>query len=455
MKDFDDSYIPLRPKNGVYLKTVNFDEMFANLTQPPIIVNDFDITKEEDRERLNFLLYTKYEGDTLANLPSCDCRQLSGDRNIGRRHVYDPITGLPGCNTLVLPVTEKPLESMLWMETPPGVPAFVNPTVWRILSKELTKNGFNILEWLCNPYYHATVKVPPIMAKVQSLNLPMGLCNFHDHYDEIIDKLYYGKIFCVRVSTRNRLYEYLKSVRSCTFTKRLPFPSRLTFVTEENNNNTYADHKMLAAVDGILTIASMDVDGAERSIAVKEGRCVRAVVKLNEFYRDFEAETAATKEGIFRKLIYGTRPHWTYRAVISSLHRPHLYDTLALPWSVSILLFKAHLSNKLLKSELTPNDIISLLYENTLRPHVLLEGLFDELIAESPGGRGIPTTLGRNPTLKRGSIERFFINEIKRDTNINTISLSVLCLRAKNADYDGKALPSINTFNCWKLLIAA
>jgi hypothetical protein len=439
----------MKVDKGVYLKTVDYEEMFRSLSQPAIIVNNFDMTKGEEREKLNFLLYTKYEGDTLANLPSCDCGLLNGDRHVGMRH-----TGPDGCGTLVLPVTEKPLESMLWMETPPGVPAFVNPTVWRILSKALTHNGFSVLEWLTNPHYRPTVKTPPIMAKVQSLGLPMGLSNLYHHYDEIIDKLYHNKIFGTRVATRNRIYEYLKLVRDRTFTKRLPFPSRLSFITEENNNKTYADHKMLSAVDAILTIVSMDVDGEERSLEVKEGRCVRAITKLNEYYRSFEAETASTKEGIFRKLIFGTRPHWTYRAVISSLHEPHAYDTLELPWSLSILLFKAHLSNKLLKREFTPNDIISLLYENTLRHHVLLESLFKELIEESPEGRGIPTTLGRNPTLKRGSIERFFINKIKNDPTINTIGLSVLCLRAKNADFDGKALPSLKNLNCWKLLRA-
>lgn len=421
-----------RVDKGIYLETVDYEEMFANLSQPPIIVNGFDTTKVEDRERLNFLLYTRYEGDTLANIPACDCGKVSGDRNIGLRHVGT--RNEPGCGTLVLPVTEKPLESMLWMETPPGVPAFINPTVWRILSKAMTHNGFSILEWLVNPFYHATVKVPPIMKKVQGLGLPTGLTNFYHHYDEIIEKLYLNKIFGTRVATRNRIYEYLRKVRNRTFTKRLPFPSRLTFITEENNKKTYADHTMMSAIDAILTIVSMDTEGEERSLVVKEGRCVRAVIKLNEYYRDFEAEIASTKEGIFRKLIYGTRPHWTYRAVISSLHEPHAYDTLELPWSLSVLLFKAHLANKLLKREFTPNEIISLLYENTLRHHVLLDNLFKELIAESPDGKGIPTTLGRNPTLKRGSIERFFINKIKSDPTINTIGLSVLCLRAKNAD---------------------
>lgn len=418
--------------NGVYLETVNFEEMFNNLSQAPLIANHFDTKIEEEREKINFHLFTRYKGDTLTNVPSCDCGKLTGERHVGMRHV-DGRNG-PGCNTLCLPVTEKPLESMLWMETPPGVPAFVNPTVWRILNKALTHNGFSVLEYLTNPYYYPPVKTPPIIEKVKALNLPMGLSNFYHHYEEIIDALYQNKIIGGRVQVRNRTYEYLKAVRDRTFTRYLPFPSRLTFITEENNNKVYADHKMISAIDAILTIISIDSEGEERSLSVKEARCVKAINKLNEYYRGFEAETASTKEGIFRKLIYGTRPHWTYRAVISSNHGVHKYDSLELPWSLSVLLFKAHLSNKLLRYNFTPNEIIALLYENTLRPHVLLENLFQELIDESPNGRGIPTTLGRNPTLKRGSIERFFIDKIKKDPSINTISLSVLCLRAKNAD---------------------
>ena len=137
-----------------------------------------------------------------------------------------------------------------------------------------------------------------------------------------------------------------------------------------------------------------------------------------------------------RKLIYGARPDWTYRAVISSNHGVHDYHCLELPWSLSVLLFQTHLSNKLLKRKFTPNEIKTLLYENTLRHHPILDGLFKELIEESKvdGNKGIPTTFARNPTLKRGSIERFFIDKIKEDPTVNTVSISVLALVAKNAD---------------------
>jgi len=420
-------------EKGIYLKTEDYGRMFRSLSQPPIIVNEFDISNESEREKLNSLIYTRYDGDTLSNIPHCDCGRMHGEYNVGLRHLYDP-DGTPGCGTVVQAVTEKPLESLLWMEAPEGIPGFVNLTVWRILSKHLTYSGFSILEYLTNPFYRPTVRTPPIVAKVDSLNLPMGLKNFHDNYDEIIRSLYVNRIISGRVAQRDKVYQYLRSVREITFTKRLPFPSKLGFITEENNDKIYADHKMAPALDAIFTIVSMYSNGEEPGLKLKESRCVRAMTKLNDYYRDFENLTASKKEGIFRKLVYGTRPHWTYRAVISSRHDVHNYENLALPWSLSILLFKTHLSNKLLLRGFTPNDIISLLYQNTLRYHPLLDSLFNEMIAESPEGRGIPTTLGRNPTLKRGSIERFFIDEIKKDPSVNTISLSVLCLKAKNAD---------------------
>jgi hypothetical protein len=421
----------MQGQKGIYLLTEDYMKMFRSLSQPPIIVNDFDVSNEAEREKLNQLIYTRYDGDTLSNIPRCDCGVTQGGDEVNTR--------CPECHQLCLPVTEKPLESVLWLMAPDEIPGFINPQVWRIMSKHLTYSGFNILEYLTNPFYRPSCKTPPIVAKVDSMQLPMGLKGFHDHYDAIIDALYKNRIFSGRVSQRDKVYRYLQMVRKVTFTKYLPFPSKLAFITEHNNDKIHADHKMAPALDAIWTIASMYSGGEEPSLRMKESRCIRSITKLIDYYREFEIYTASKKPGIFRKLIYGARPHWTYRAVISSQHRPHKYDELELPWSLSTLLFKSHLANKLLKRKFTPNEIIALLYENTLRRHVLIESLFQELIDEAPGG-GIPTTLGRNPTLKRGSIERFKITKIKTDPTINTISLSVLCLRAKNADFDGDAL---------------
>jgi hypothetical protein len=50
---------------------------------------------------------------------------------------------------------------------------------------------------------------------------------------------------------------------------------------------------------------------------------------------------------------------------------------------------------------------------------------------------GIPCLLQRNPSLVRGSAQQFYITHVKPDPSINTISISVLCLAAPNADFDG------------------
>lgn len=436
-------------EKGVRLYTVDYERVFRHLSTPPIMVNDFDLASASERERLNNLLYSRYDGDTLSNIPKCDCGKTTGAFNLNRRCL--------SCGTLVEVVTEKPLESLLWMEAPKGIPGFPNLTVWRILSKWMTHSGFNLLEYMTNPYYRANVKPTEKIRKFDDLGLPMGLCNFHDHYDEIIETLYKHRFLQTGNKAQRELMEYLQSVRDITFTRHLPFPSKLLFITEKSNKNIYSDYTMAPAVEAILTLASMysgqksnDQESFEEpDIRMKESRCIKTVVQLDSFYKSFESKIAFKKPGIFRKLVFGVRPHWTFRAVISSQHKPHRYDELEIPWSLAVLLFKTHLSNKLLKRNFTPNDIVSLLYENTLKHHLLLESLFNELLEEAPGG-SIPTLYLRNPTLRRASMQCLKISKVKTDPSINSVSFSVLCLKGPNADFDGDAMsgqPMLDTYS--------
>ena len=69
----------------LYLKLVNHDRMFQSLRYTPIIANDFDTSTKEGRDKLSRLLYTRYEGDTLSVIPTCDCGNLHGGINLGKR----------------------------------------------------------------------------------------------------------------------------------------------------------------------------------------------------------------------------------------------------------------------------------------------------------------------------------------------------------------------------------
>lgn len=45
---------------GVEAEIVNHDDLFNSLTSAPVIINDFDVTTEEDRERLNRMITVSY-----------------------------------------------------------------------------------------------------------------------------------------------------------------------------------------------------------------------------------------------------------------------------------------------------------------------------------------------------------------------------------------------------------
>lgn len=431
----------LQLQDGIYLEMVDFDAVFNALSHTPVIVNDYDPQDKESLEELKTLLFTKYDGDTLTNVPQCDGGHLKGGFRVG--------TFCPICKTKVTPITEKPLESLLWMETPKGIDAFINPTWWDVVSNHTTISGYNILEWLTNPRYESelratngTVRRPKAVDKLESWFTP-GINNFVREYDKVIQFMLENRCFTGTMARRNKLRDFLSITRNSVFCKRLPFPSKLIFIVEEKNNCTFVDTKQSApAFDAILMITSLDNRTKPTSQDIKESRVVKVIQSLNTFYADFEKNIAFKKEGVFRKLILGTRPEWTFRCVIISKHGIHDYETLTTPWSMTIQLLKTHISNILLKRRFTPNEIVAIINEGILRYSPLLAEIVENLIqlSKNAGYKGIPCTWGRNPTLDRLSIQFLYIDDFFRNPSVNTVAMSDLILKGPNADFDGDAM---------------
>ena len=83
--------------SGVYCSLVDFERLYESVSEKAILVNDFNIRDDKDKERLNNLLYTEYDGDTLDTRPSCDCGKLYGEHNVGAT--------CPTCKTKVVATT--------------------------------------------------------------------------------------------------------------------------------------------------------------------------------------------------------------------------------------------------------------------------------------------------------------------------------------------------------------
>lgn len=431
--DFD------RQFDGIAIELVDLDRVFETASNPPVIVNKFNINTQADKDLLDSLIYTNYEGDSLNVVPQCECGKTRGASKINSR--------CPRCGRQIFPVSERPLESLLWLAPPEGVKTFINPQAWTMISKALTHGGVNGLAWLCDPTMPVGHEPHREIRRLMDLGIERGINNFFDNFDEIVEMLFNANVIS-GTSRRQKedLYLFIKLNRDRIFCGHLPIPSRLGFVTERSITGSFADTTMKTAIDAIRTISSTVHSLMPLDIRRLQARTVKANEFLAQYHQDYMSTTLTSKRGWLRKNVYGSPLYFTFRAVISSLSERHEYDELHLPWGVAVSVYEIHLTSKLMRRidettgrPFTPNRIKQHLREHTLRYSPLLDELFKELIAECPH-KGLPVLFNRNPSLDRGSIQQFFVTKIISDPKINAVAMSVLALKAPNADFDGDEL---------------
>jgi hypothetical protein len=416
---------------GIRLQLVNFQHVFDRSPTQPIIINDVSSATEEDKARLDRLISTKYENtDIFSNEPSCECGQITGGYNLG--------VMCHNCRTPVQELFEQALRPLVWIRSPVGVEALINPMVWIMLSKKFTKSGFNLIEWMCNTDYQPAVNRPVEVDELLIIGVTRGYNNFVTNFKEYINILYGLKHFKEKKGAVDQLRQLLEEQKDCIFSSYLPLPNKALMVIEDTKVGTYVDPIIIDAIDAIRTIGSIDSPMSNFTLRQKENRTAKTINMLAmKFYYNVYHSIMASKNGLFRKHVFGTRNHFSARTVISSNTKAHKYDELEIAWGIGVTMLKIHLTNKLLKRGFNPNQCVALLQEYTVKYHPLLDELFKELIDESPE-KGIVCSWNRNPSLGRGSIQRMRITKVKTDVNDPTITLSILCVKSFNADFDGR-----------------
>lgn len=425
-------------RKGIYPTVVDFDDVFRRLEIRPILANELDLSTEPGREKFNRLVYSRYDGDVFSNIPACPCRHTKGTPFIGEN--------CEECGYPVVPLTEQTIEPIIWVSAPDQIPGFMNLQIYRLLKARFTKSGFSVIDYLLDPKYTPPKSDSQEELIVNRLIERRGLTYFHDNFDDIMEGLCKSRHF-LKAAKATTTLRFLKIHRDIVWCKHLPFPSKIGFIVENVNEQTFVDPKMAPALSALISIAN--AGNTTSGAKVVESRIARSMMKLIEYYSGYEGSKIFDKKGVYRKLVFGTSPHWVWRTVITPQFKPHKYNSLSWPWGTAVLTMKTHLSSYLLAEDYTPNEIASLIYDNVLRTHYKLEELFDRMIAESPGGRGIPTKFTRFPSLMHGSTQLYWIDEIKRDPTQLSTSLPLLTTVAFNADFDGDYMTGQLTLDNW------
>lgn len=424
---------------SISLELCDFNDIYRRLTEKPIIINDLADISEKEKQRINDLISVTYDSDLLRSVSSCKCGEVRGEHRVGE--VCNE------CGHTCRPPIEDNLEPIVWVRSPRGVHALMNPTVWIMLSKKFTKSGHNLLLWICDSTYKSNRKPIKEIAILEQMGFKRSYNWFVENFDLVVKTLF--ELLAppkskqdLGVTQADNLQELLTQYRHCIFSNYLPLPNRTLLIIEKTKVGTYVDRTVVGAIDAINTIAAIDHDLSYHSDQTRQNRTAKMLAGFADYFDEFYKDFIGEKTGLARKNIYGSRSNFSMRAVATSITKPHQHDELHVSWGAAVGVLRYHCINKYLhKYNYTANECFRIMSKYSRRYSPVMDNIFKELISESKYG-GIPVTHGRNPSLARGSIQLLRITQVKTNLEDPTISFSILITPPMNADFDGDALNS-------------
>lgn len=413
---------------AVVIALDNLDEYFKedSSEREVFIANDFQVDTEEKRERLISRLTKTYSKDYLD----------------------EPING---ANSLF----EKVVPSM-WIR-PVGNGKFLQPKIFAMLSKVLTRDRVNILQYAMDPSYRLPHNLTPKgwVKTFLDAGFPRGMKAFYENFDAIMDLLimnHYRKREARREMLGNtrrnggqkrNVTDYIAMViekyRDAIFCDHLPVPSNQLFIMEKRGKNKVSEVPLMQyAFDAVHTVTS--ISSRIRGISPRESDRLDYKVNelMSEFYEKYSQNYLTSKPGVFRKNSYGTSSSFNARAVIVSRQGVQNYDEIILPYSLGFKIFELHIAKIYIdEKEYSPIDIFEMRAEYARQFNKEVHDVMMRLLHDFWGGRGWAANFLRHPYLSKLSSQFFYVPEIGTDPLDNTIQMSPMALKGPNADFDG------------------
>lgn len=463
---------------GISLELANLEEYFkqssaaaqADGVPPPVVIND--VARRGDalavREVVNSHLRYRIVDEALNNEAICshECSNpITKNYNVGVK-----------CPTCGYTVAKKRLRSELWVEAPESAGVFVNPRFWNLFNvyfanstitnferDKITLNrGPDIMAWMVDPTYkvdpaHAKQKTSRFKSMIEFLDSRcyqrgidyfsanfmkiMEMLTEHDFYHNLMksmpDRKSTAKKYPESESSRQYWIALCKQYQSTVFTRYLPLISPMLIVSEESDTGIIVDPVPAGMVDAAKTIGSIYTHSRQLRPRDEMGRAMRANRQIAQFYTDWRRETASRKTGHYRSKLGSTFVPFSGRATITPITEPHDPFALVGPWRWSVNFLKPEIESKLLDQGISPKKICKMIDYACMQYCPKIHEVLKTLVKESPGGRGIYVTPLRNPTLVQLSVEGLYLNEFLTDVRQCSVRISVLVIKAMNADFDG------------------
>jgi len=402
---------------------ISLDDLHSRV-EKKIMLNDLKLEESGIKD----LIYSTYD-DEISLIPQCSCGHYA------KGYLLDRIC--PVCGTPVVDMSSS-IDPILWVRKFDDELPFVNPKFWVDLTK-LINTKVDSLRWLSDSSYNPP-KVPPVLHNIKELIGGREYINVINNLEKIIIYLKHNSQFKAfnKQMKLEKLHKYFIKKKDDIFSTNLPLINKKLFVVENTNKGNYTNLLLADIIDlALLAITTnTDVNATKKKL----GRNTAKLISLSaNLYVDYVKNFVSKKGGLSRKNIFGTRAHFTFRTVISTLRSEFEYDTIHVPWDIGLTTFRPHVLNKLYALGYNHKDASALVYESTFNYNEVIDKILQELIDESPY-KGIPVLANRNPSLGVGSIVKVFITRFKTNVHDHTTGFPLPLMPSLNADVDGDEL---------------
>ena len=410
---------------AIIQRVLNLDDYFNSLTSNKIILNDLNFYNIDDVSSVNNMLMTVYEDETISVTPSCSCGKLKG-RYLLDKKCY-------ACNTFVTDPQDN-IDPFLWLERLETVPMFINPHFWAMFSNIMAKN-LDCVRWLADNTYNPPVKLPVYLNGIlEHIGGIRSYSNLVNNIDNILIYLQNHSKFKTK-SLKEQIID-LRALyagnKDAIFSKYLPIVNKRLFVMENTSMGKFTNLAVAELIDLVMSWIKVTSE-MDLTTKKKEDITASVVSKFASLYTGYYKKYITSKSGLFRKHVYGTRSHGTFRAVITSISGPHAYDEVHLPWSIGVTVFRPMIVNKLSKMGFKYKDINKKLYKAVMQYDPDIDKVLDMLLAESFIPGSIPIILQRNPSLLSGSMQLVRITKVNKIAENKTLCLSLMICKSFNA----------------------
>lgn len=424
----------------IYPDFNDFDKMHDTSRVEPIYLNDFDFNLEEDRDRIAKLIRMDFDSDTFETVARCQCGYLRGNHLIGSGRTCPK----PDCGTIVERVVETALETKVWVRTPEGVEAFINPAFYKTFLSRIATNSpkVEVVTWLIDSSYRRGSKAQKtesgrrMLAELAKLGIEPNLNSFILNADRFMEHFLAGEgrgAITLKPADAKMYLEKYYEYRHLIFPRYLSVPNRLATIIEQDGKDKYASSTQLKSSSIYQSIADTR-DSSEfyrcTPIDLKENVDIigKAIVRLGKQNSENYKSLLFSKPALIRKhVIAGSLP-LSGRSVITSTTGIHNAGVARFPWVMSCAVLKKHILGYLYRLGYSPLKAQNLISQSAHRivPEI------DAFFAYHEKQRDIVCILGRNPSIQYLSAKAFFFN-INRDLDDESINLPILSVGTFNA----------------------